>query len=57
MTVPLTPEQAAIAENYAAAVSKLEVPGVDAAQKGAFFDFAVSEALQDLVDVRDEAQP
>ena len=44
VTVPLTPEQAAIAENYAADVSGLEVPGVDATLKGTFFDFAVSEA-------------
>jgi hypothetical protein len=33
----------------------LEVPGVDAGQKGTFFDYAVGEALQDVVDVRDEA--
>ncbi len=35
----------------------LEVPGVDAGQKGTFFDFAVSEALTDgNVDTSDEAQ-
>ena len=58
VTVPLTPEQATIAEAHAQDVSTLaqSIPGVDQAQVGVLFDYAVSESLQDVAQVTDEAQ-
>jgi len=54
VTVPLTPEQAAIADTYAQDVSTLaRETGADPGQVGALFDYAVSEALQDVAEVTD----
>ena len=54
--VPLSETQAAIAQDYAADLHGLDVAGVSVEQKGTFLDFAISGALRDNVDLRDEAQ-